>query len=138
MEKKNTLLKVVSIIMIVGSFLSIIVAVVPLITLIAVMSAVGEAGMAFLVVAAVLLALIGVVINLTAGILGIRHTTNPEKANTLILFGILSLIVAIISAAISIFTDQDQSIFVAAAGLVLPILYIYAASKNRVTADKVI
>ena len=89
--------------------------------------AAGAPGLAILMVLSVFA---GVALNLIAGILGVKNADKPEKAQVCFILGVVMVALQVISAVISIAgrTFQWYSVVI---GLVLPILYLVGALKNK-------
>lgn len=77
------------------------------------------------------LMVVGSVAELIAGILGVANSKKPEKAKTCVVWGV---IVAALSAAgivLNAIGGGSFSAVSAVTGLVLPVLYIIGAARNR-------
>lgn len=143
MEAKGAgFLKVTGIIMIIGASLGIIISILAIIG-IAAIDAMGNAVMDSmeitesveynigLLYVSGILSLVGAAMEMVAGILGVANSKKPEKANVCIVFG---AIVILFSLAGSILTVVGGNSFPVASfliGLVLPVLYLIGAFKNK-------
>lgn len=140
MEQNNgsKLLKVMSIIMIIGGILGAIAS--AMIVLVAalgtavindaeVQKAAADAGvktnavMALLWVAAAF-GVVGAVIEIIAGVKGKKNFNNPSAAPTLLKFGIACCALSVISEIVSLIGGGDFSVTSLLFGLVIPVLYI--------------
>lgn len=122
-------LKVTGIIMIVGGALGIILGIVALIAAIAANALAGGA-LGLLIVAA-LLALVGSVIQLIAGIIGVKNCNKPEKAQTCIVWGAIVVAFSVLSTILTVVAGGEFDIVSFLIGLVLPGLFIFGAIKNK-------
>jgi len=140
MEKSCKLLKVVSILMIIFGSIAL------LVSLLAVAGAgviaAGAAGVATdaaaaaagLIMAAAVIMLVASVIQFVAGIVGVKNHNKPEKATICIVFGILVLIVYIVSTVISIVSGDPGALSIVISiisGLIMPVLYLLGAFKLK-------
>ena len=129
--KGATLLKVTGILMIIGGAISVVMSIIAVagIAAIAYLSD-GAVSMGMLYASAALMAA-GSVAELIAGILGVANSKKPEKAKTCVVWG---AIVAALSAAgivLNAIGGGSFSAVSAVTGLVLPVLYIIGAARNR-------
>lgn len=122
-------LKVTGIIMIVGGALGIILGIVALIAAIAANALAGGA-LGLLIVAA-LLALVGFVIQLIAGIIGVKNCNKPEKAQTCIVWGAIVVAFSVLSTILTVAAGGKFDVVSFLVGLVLPALFIFGAIKNK-------
>ncbi|MCL1974243.1 MAG: hypothetical protein FWG54_05445 [Bacteroidetes bacterium] len=125
MEKKsNKLLKIVGILMIIGSIISIILGLV-----------VGGIAALFgglnLITFAALLMLAGGIVNLIAGICGVKYAAKPEKANTCILYGVLTAALVVLSNILYVSAGSGMNTTSLITGLLLPALYLIGAYQNK-------
>lgn len=79
----------------------------------------------------VVLAFVGSVIELIAGILGVRYADRPEKAKTCIVCGVLVILMTLLSQVISAVSGGEVNFLNALTGLLVPILYVIGAFKNQ-------
>lgn len=138
MNSTNTILKVVSIIMIIGSVLGAGSAIILAGTFVAVLGGIEESFALLILVVPFVMALVSSAINLAAGILGLRHTKHPQNKGTLLLLGGLSLLFAGLAFAINYFFADDFNLLAGVAGFVLPVLYLFSVSKSLGREDEVI
>ncbi|MBQ3552594.1 MAG: hypothetical protein IJA35_05540 [Clostridia bacterium] len=132
MEAKGAgFLKVTGILMIIGGAISIILAIIAILG-IAALAYISDGEISLgLLYAAGILSLVSAIAQLVAGIVGVKNAKRPEKAQTCIIWGI---IVALLCVAGSVLTVVGGDAFPVASlliGLVLPVLYIIGAVKNK-------
>ncbi|MDD5796018.1 MAG: hypothetical protein PUD24_03685 [Oscillospiraceae bacterium] len=122
-------LKVTGILMIIFGAISIVVSIIALMGL-GVLEALG-APMGLLWASGII-ALVGSVAQLVAGIIGVVNCDKPEKANSCIVWGIA---VAAMSIIANVFTligyPQNFSFVSVISGLLIPVLYLIGAFKNK-------
>ncbi|MDR0672032.1 MAG: hypothetical protein LBF64_06930 [Oscillospiraceae bacterium] len=117
-------LRVTGILMIIGGALSILFGVIALFgSVVAGALGVGEA-----LIAAAIIGLLGGATELVAGIFGVMYADRPGKAQICIVMGI---VVAGLSVVSSIISFNPLSLVL---GLVLPVLYLVGAFKNKQSA----
>lgn len=148
MEAKGRgFLKVCGILMIIGGAISIVVSIIGLIgggLAGAAAGALAEEGYEEIAAAAAqggglltvgsIIALIGGVVELITGIIGVKNCGNPEKATTCIVWGIIVLVLSIISIILTLIGGNVQAgslIVSIICSLVLPVLYLIGAFKNK-------
>ena len=130
--KGRKFLKVTGILMIIGSAFGIIGGIVALIGAGA-LAAVLETSAGGFIFASVLI-LASAIFQLIAGIMGVKNCNKPEKAQSCLIMGV---IVALLSVAGNIITSvlgSSFNIMSYATGLVIPVLYILGAAKNKTSA----
>ncbi|MDE6020034.1 MAG: hypothetical protein K2H01_03410 [Ruminococcus sp.] len=126
--KGSNFLKVTGIIMIVGGSLGIIISLLA-IAGVATLAAMGlSSGMLY---ASVVISVIGSVIELVAGIMGVKNCNAPEKANTCMICGISVIACSLISTIISVIAGNGFPFTSFIIGMILPVLYIVGAAKNK-------
>ncbi len=130
-RKKNTLLFVTGILLIIGGAIGLIGSIIALLgaRVVAVMFA-GQEGVGLLVFAAVLL-LISAIVSLVTGILGVVNAAKPEKANVLIVFGILTALFSVLGNILTVAGGGSFSVFSLIIGLALPVLFLVGAFQNK-------
>ena len=137
-QKGSMLLKVISIIMIIGGILS-AVASLALVLFAGATSAfisdpqgqsalagsgVSGAAVNGVVWAAAIIAVIGAVIEIIAGVKGKKNWNNPDQAKTLMIWGIITAVISLISNILFATGGTGVQIVSILAGLVIPVLYI--------------
>lgn len=129
MEKKsNKFLKVTGILMIIGGGLGIILGIIA-VGVVGVAMAIGEAS--GLTMFGSILVLVSAVVSLIAGIIGVKNASKPEKAQTCIVFGILTAVFAVLGSALSMAGGSSFNFTSFLIGLVLPVLYLIGAYQNK-------
>ncbi len=125
--KQNKFLKVASIIMIVGAALGIILGIVYLlgVGLLAAALQIGDK-MGLLYVSGILI-IVASVAQLVAGIMGVKACKEPQKAKACIVWGIIIVVLSVLSVILSLAAGGDFKISNAILNLVVPILYIVGA-----------
>lgn len=80
----------------------------------------------------IVLALVGSVIELVAGIIGVKNWNKLEKAATCVLWGIIVVAVFVVSEIITIVAyPEGFSVISLVSGLVIPALYLVGAFQNK-------
>ena len=130
--KGRKFLKVTGILMIIGAAFGIIGGIIAMIG-VGALAAVLETSAVGLMLASVLV-LASAVFQLIAGIMGVKNCDKPEKAQTCLVMGIIVAILSVAGNVISNVLGSDFSVFNYAIGLVIPVLYIIGAAKNKETA----
>lgn len=133
--KSNTLLKVTSILMIVGGVLGI---------LVGLLYALGAGGLALVAgeggaVAAILLTtvftLLSMSLNVAAGIVGVVNANKPHKAKTCIVFGGIIIGLTVLGGLVNMSQGNGFDVLGLLVGLVLPGLYMAGAFQNKKLAE---
>lgn len=130
--KGRKFLKVTGILMIIGAAFGIIGGIIAMIG-VGALAAVLETSAVGLMLASVLV-LASAVFQLIAGIMGVKNCDKPEKAQTCLVMGIIVAILSVAGNVISNVLGSDFNAFNYATGLVIPVLYIIGAVKNKETA----
>ena len=127
--KGQKFLKVTGILMIIGAALSILFGVIigGVGALIAKFAGASTLGFAFYLGLAT--TLVGGIIQLIAGINGVKHCNKPENAKKCITWGIIVIALAVISNVLEVIGKFNVLSFVI--GLIVPVLYIYGAFLNH-------
>ncbi len=87
----------------------------------------------FIYLASVIM-LIDAAVEMVAGIMGVAFCKKPEKANVCLVMGIIVAVLCVVGTIFSIASGTDfgaSTIFSLLLGLVIPVLYIVGAVKNR-------
>mgnify|MGYP004507718709 CR=1 FL=1 len=127
--KGRKFLKVTGILMIIGGAFGIIGGIVAVIGAGA-LAAVLETSAGGLMLASTLI-LASAVFQLIAGIMGVKNCDKPEKAQSCIVIGVIVAILSVAGNVISNVLGSDFNIINYAAGLIVPVLYIIGAAKNK-------
>lgn len=127
--KGRKFLKVTGILMIIGGAFGIIGGIVAMIGAGA-LAAVLETSAGGLVFSSVLI-LASAIFQLIAGIMGVKNCDKPEKAQSCIVIGVIVAILSVAGNVISNVLGSDFNIINYATGLIIPVLYIIGAVKNK-------
>lgn len=127
--KGRKFLKVTGILMIIGGAVGIIGGIVAMIGAGA-LAAVLETSAGGLMLASALI-LASAVFQLIAGIMGVKNCDKPEKAQSCLVMGVIVAILSVSGNIISNVLGSDFNIFSYATGLIIPVLYIIGAVKNK-------
>lgn len=127
--KGRKFLKVTGILMIIGGAFGIIGGIVAMIGAGA-LAAVLETSAGGLMLASALI-LASAVFQLIAGIMGVKNCDKPEKAQSCLVMGVIVAILSVAGNVISNILGSSFNILSYATGLVIPVLYIIGAVKNK-------
>ena len=127
--KGRMFLKVTGILMIIGGAFGIIGGIVAMIGAGA-LAAVLETSAGGLMLASALI-LASAVFQLIAGIMGVKNCDKPEKAQSCLVMGVIVAILSVAGNIISNVLGSSFNILSYATGLVIPVLYIIGAVKNK-------
>ena len=127
--KGRKFLKVTGILMIIGGAFGIIGGIVAIIGAGA-LAAVLETSAGGLMLASVLI-LASAVFQLIAGIMGVKNCDKPEKAQSCLVMGVIVAILSVSGNIISNVLGSNFNILSYATGLIIPVLYIIGAVKNK-------
>ncbi len=127
--KGRKFLKVTGILMIIGAAFGIFGGIIAIIGAGA-LAAVLETSAGGLMLASMLI-LVSAVFQLIAGIMGVKNCDKPEKAQSCLVMGIIVAVLSVAGNVISNVLGSDFNIFSYATGLIIPILYIIGAVKNK-------
>lgn len=127
--KGRKFLKVTGILMIIGGAFGIIGGIVAMIGAGA-LAAVLETSAGGLMLASALI-LASAVFQLIAGIMGVKNCDKPEKAQSCLVMGVIVAILSVAGNIISNVLGSSFNILSYATGLVIPVLYIIGAVKNK-------
>ena len=130
--KGRKFLKVTGILMIIGAAFGIIGGIIAIIG-VGAMAAVLETSAGGLMFASVLI-LASAVFQLIAGIMGVKNCEKPEKAQSCLVMGVIVAILSVAGNVTSSVLGSSFNITSYVTGLVIPVLYIIGAVKNRETA----
>lgn len=75
--------------------------------------------------------LVGGIIQLIAGINGVKHCNKPENAKKCITWGIIVIALAVISSVLQVIGGGEFNVLSFVIGLIVPVLYIYGAFLNH-------
>ena len=130
--KGRKFLKITGILMIIGGAFGIIGGIVAMIGAGA-LAAVLETSAGGLMLASALI-LASAVFQLIAGIMGVKNCDKPEKAQSCLVMGVIVAILSVAGNIISNVLGSSFNILSYATGLIIPVLYIIGATKNKETA----
>ncbi|MGN0601869.1 MAG: hypothetical protein ACI4I7_04085 [Oscillospiraceae bacterium] len=132
--KGSGFLKVTGILMIIFGSIALIVSIVAIlgIAALAYISS-GEMSSALLYTAGVL-SLISAVAEFVTGILGVKNCKRPEKAGTCIAWGIIVIVLSVAGSILTVVGGDSFPVFSFLLGLVMPVLFIIGAVKNKKSA----
>lgn len=121
-------LKVTGILMIIFGALALVLAIIAIagISLLAAMGA--SSG---LLTVSCILMLVGAVAELVAGISGVKNWNKLEKAGTCITWGIIVIVLCVISNILTVVGGGDFSVLNLVTGLVIPVLYLIGGLQNK-------
>lgn len=129
--KGATMLKVVGILMIIGGAISVILSIVAIIGIAALAYiADGSVSMGMLYASGALM-IVSSVAELIAGIIGVANSKKAEKANACVVWGIIVAVLSVAGIVLNAVGGGNFSVVSVATGLVLPILYIIGAARNK-------
>lgn len=126
--KGASFLKVTGILMIIGGGISLIVAIAALLGIAAL--AVLGASSGLLYVAGVL-TLASAVAELVAGIIGVVNAKRSEKAGLCMAWGVIVAVLCVAGCVLTAVGGSDFPVLSLILGLVLPVLFIIGAAKNK-------
>ena len=126
--KSNGFLKVTGILMIIGGVLGVIIGIIAAIG-VALLSAL-DINSGLLTFAAILL-IVSSIVSFIAGIVGVSNAARPEKAQTCIVFGIIVVVLSILSNVLTVVGGGKFSVPSLFTGLLLPVLYLVGAFQNK-------
>ena len=127
--KGRKVLKVTGMLMIIGGAFGIIGGIVAMMGAGA-LAAVLETSAGGLILASVLI-LASAVFQLIAGIMGVKNCDKPEKAQSCLVMGVIVAILSVAGNVISNILGSSFNILSYATGLIIPVLYIIGAVKNK-------
>ena len=127
--KGRKFLKVTGILMIIGGAFGIIGGIVAMIG-VGALAAVLETSAGGLMLASSLI-LASAVFQLIAGIMGVKNCDKPEKAQSCLVMGVIVAILSVAGNIISNILGSSFNILSYATGLIIPVLYIIGAVKNK-------
>lgn len=127
--KGRKFLKVTGILMIIGGGFGIIGGILAMLGAGA-LAAVLETSAGGLMLASVLI-LASAVFQLIAGIMGVKNCNKPEKAQSCLVMGVIVAILSVSGNIVSNVLGSSFNIMSYATGLIIPVLYIIGAVKNK-------
>ena len=132
MEAKGAgILKVTGILMIIGGAVALVMGIITLVGIAALAYITDGALTPALLYAAGILTIVSAVAELVAGIIGVRNCKRPEKAKVCLVWGIIVAVLCVIGSIMTVAGGSAFPVFNLVLGLVLPILFIIGALKNK-------
>lgn len=129
--KGKTMLKVSSILMLIGGILTAIMGVIALIGIAALVALVGEEVSAGLLYFSGALVIVSAIVEIIAAAKGLGACKNPQKAKGCMPWGIIIAVLCVVSEILNVVGGGDFSIINLITGLVLPVLYIIGANQMK-------
>ena len=129
--KGQKILKVTSILMIIGGILAAILSVIGILGVSALVAMAGSAEGTGLFYASFILAVVASIIEFIAGIKGIGACSAPQKAASCVKWGIIIAVMTIISMIIGLVAGGEFNITSLVLNLLLPGLYAYGAMQMK-------
>lgn len=126
--KGASFLKVTGILMIIGGGISLIVAIVALLGIAALALLGASSGMLY---AAGALTLVSAVAELVTGIIGVANAKRADKAGMCMAWGIVVAVLCVAGCILTVVGGGEFPVFSLILGLVLPVLFIIGAAKNK-------
>lgn len=133
MAKGSSFLKVTGILMIISASISLIVDIFSFF-LGAAVDALGASEISNILYLASVIMLIDAAVEMVAGIMGVAFCKKPEKANVCLVMGIIVAVLCVVGTIFNIVSGTEfgaSTIFSLLLGLVIPVLYIVGAVKNK-------
>ena len=127
--KGRKFLKVTGILMIIGGAFGIIGGIVAMIGAGALAAVLETSAGGLMLASAMILA--SAVFQLIAGIMGVKNCDKPEKAQSCLVMGVIVAILSVSRNIISNVLGSNFNILSYATGLIIPVLYIIGAVKNK-------
>lgn len=124
-------LKIASILMIVGGIIAAIAGVLAILAVSALVALSGSAEGAGLLYASSILVTLSSVIQIIAGVKGLKACKVPEAAGKCVTWGIVIAVLSIISMVINLIGGGDFNITSLVLNLLVPGLYVYGALKTK-------
>ena len=134
MKNKNSLLFVTSILMIVFGGISIILSIVAILGIASVVYLASQLGVPVdttMLYLAGILAIVGSVAQLVAGIIGVGIKKNPAKAGKSFTWGVICLVLSVLSIILGLVGGDGFDIVSILMSLVLPVLFTIGAVKAK-------
>ncbi|MGN1122306.1 MAG: hypothetical protein ACI4V3_06145 [Faecousia sp.] len=126
--KGASFLKVTGILMIIGGGISLIVAIIALLGIAALAALGASSGMLY---AAGALTLVSAVAELVTGIIGVANAKRADKAGMCMAWGIVVAVLCVAGCILTVAGGDAFPVFSLILGLVLPVLFIIGAAKNK-------
>ena len=128
MAKGSGFLKVTGILMIIFGAIALLISLIAMVGISA-LSAVGVNSTLLWV--AGIFSVASATFEMVAGIIGVKNCKNPAKANTCMAWGIVVAGMCLLGQILNVAGGSDFNVVSLLIGLVLPVLYIIGAAKNK-------
>lgn len=145
MEKGNKFLKVTGILMIISGAINLLGSVLLLLFGVLFVDAAVHANLtgakevaAGLIVAGIVFIIIASIVQFLTGLFGVKNAKNPEKANVCILFGVLTVVIYVVSQILNFMGGAIHNyldVMIVVFGLVIPALYLVGAFQLKAKED---
>ena len=129
--KGHKVLKVTGILMIIGGAFGIIAGIVAVLGVSGLAALVGSAAGTGMLYLASILCLASGVVQLIAGVMGVKHCESPEMAQKCIIWGAIVAALSVLGNILNVVAGSSFNVASLMIGLVLPALYIYGAYLNK-------
>ena len=129
--KGHKFLKVTGILMIIGGAFGIIAGIVAILGVSGLAALVGSAAGTGILYMASILCLVSGIVQLIAGIMGVKNCEKPEMAQNCIVWGAIVAALSILGNILNVVAGSGFSVTSLITGLILPALYIYGACLNK-------
>ncbi len=129
--KGHKFLKVTGILMIIGGAFGIIAGIVAILGVSGLAALVGSAAGTGILYMASILCLVSGIVQLIAGIMGVKNCEKPEMAQKCIVWGAIVAALSILGNILNVVAGSGFSVTSLITGLILPALYIYGACLNK-------
>lgn len=126
--KGKGLLKVVGILMIIGGALGLVLSIITILGIAALALAGASAPLLY---AAAIISIACAAVELTAGIIGVKNCANVAAASKCLAWGIVVAVLSVLGSVLSVIGGDKLNVLNLLLGLVLPVLYIIGAIKNK-------
>ncbi len=129
--KGHKFLKVTGILMIIGGAFGIIAGIVAILGVSGLAALVGSAAGTGMLYMASILCLVSGIVQLIAGIMGVKNCEKPEMAQKCIVWGAIVAVLSVLGNILNMVAGSSFNAASLVTGLVLPALYIYGAYLNK-------
>ena len=129
--KGHKFLKVTGILMIIGGAFGIIGGIVAILGVSGLAALVGSAAGTGILYMASILCLVSGIVQLIAGIMGVKNCEKPEMAQKCMIWGAIVAALSILGNILNVVAGSGFNVTSLITGLILPALYIYGAYLNK-------
>ena len=137
MEKSSKLLRVASILMIIFAILGAILVVIAAVATGVLAGFDSTGAIIAMVIVGLIIGVIGSIIQLIAGIIGVKNFDKPEKAQKCIVFGIIVVVLALVDVVLSVVGSGQFGVAQVSSiifGMAIPVLYLIGAFQLKKSA----